>query len=165
MISESTMKWIAVQVTLVIFFSLIAMCLTSIVPSVESATGPKLVKGYVYDDGGSPFSGANVTVNVRDLSNVITATHYYDASDTDGYYDVNFGLAEWEIGYTIEIIAIGGIKSGTNSTIATSYPFQDLNVTLTDIIPEFGGIGSLSLIIPIVAIGAIFLIARRRKLD
>ena len=165
MISKSTMKWISVQVTLVIFFSLIAICLTSLVPSVESAIGPKLIKGYVYDAGSSPFSGANVTVNARDLSNVIKATHYYDASDTDGYYDVNFAPAEWEEGYTFEIIAIGGIQIGTNSTIATSFPFQDVDVHLTDIIPEFGGIGSLSLIIPIGAIGAIFLIARRRKLD
>lgn len=163
--SSRAMKWMVLQVPLVFIITLFLISAPSMVPSVAAPVGPKMVQGYVYDAGLNPYSGANVTINSKNGATTVK-TLYYDSSDTDGYFTVTFANNEWDIGYTIEVIAQGGMESGTNSTtIADAFPYMYVNVTLSGVIPEFGAFGSLSLIIPIIAIGAIFLIASRRKLD
>jgi hypothetical protein len=100
---------------------------------------PKPVSGYVYDTGGLPVQGANVTVKMYN-GVTLTGTQYYTPlSDVDGFYFVTFAPAEWEVGYTISITVTKNLLTGTNTTLATDAPDQWLNATLGIFIPEFSG--------------------------
>lgn len=148
---------------IVIIFILVSA--SALMPAAQATNGPKNVLGYVYDQNGDPIAGANVTVNMRKPDTTIRSTLWYDATDSDGYYSVTFGMgvAEWVEGDTIETIATFGMDSASNTTIATSYPIQYVNVTIAIVIPEFGLFGSFSVLAMSMAMAAALLIARRRK--
>lgn len=137
-------------------------------PHASAGDGPKTVLGYVYDQNGDPIPGANVTINMRRPDNSIRSTLWYDATDSDGFYSVTFfdlGGSPWEIGDTIEVIALYGADSASNTTIATpsnDYPVQYVNVTIAIIIPEFGFFGSFSVLVMSMTVVATFMIARQK---
>ncbi len=116
---------------------------------------PKGVRGYVWDSEGRAVEAADVTVNIKDGATVVATLT--DVTDAVGYYSVTADPADWEVGYTIEVIAEFNSNQESNSTVALSFedaPYQWVNVTFTFEIPEFGGMTGL-----LVAGGAIGAVA------
>ena len=146
----------AVPIGVTIFIA--AMLLIS--GTAEPATGPKQVRGYVYDSLGTPIENANVTVQIR-IGESVRSTLYCDATDETGYYVVDFGPSDWDIGNTIFVNATFGGEYNTNSVIANDFPFQNLDVTLGIVIPEFGSLISLTL--AIFGAASIFIIISRKR--
>jgi hypothetical protein len=126
-----------------------------------SALGPKGVRGYIFDQLGSPISGANVTVKmIHGVSTI--ATEWYDASEIDGIYTVVFDpFLGWVVGDTIEVTASYLSHQSTSSVSADAEPVQYVNVTIAGIVvPEFG---ALSLAMVCGAFVAVFILIGRRR--
>lgn len=121
----------------------------------------KNVRGQIYDQLGTPLSGANVTVKAI-RGGVTQQTLWYDSSETDGFYTVTFGgMDNLQIGDTIEVTASYSGRSSTNSAIADSGPFQTIDVTISGVvIPEFG---ALSVAAVCGAFVAVFILVGRRR--
>ena len=130
--------------------------------SAEPWVGNKIVRGYVYDSTGTPIENAFVTVQIKDGATVkATLT---DTTNETGFYSVTFAPGDGVVGDTIFVNATYDMNYNTNSTIATSsqdQPIQFVNVTLGIVIPEFGSIASLILII--FGAAAIFTVMSRKK--
>lgn len=125
---------------------------------------PTIVTGTVYDFGGVPVIGAEVNVSMYDGETL--RSYDKDTTDSDGEYMVTFGPfvgVPWGVGDEIRIVAESGDYSGTNSTTAQDCPLQYVNVTLSTVIPEFGGLGSLVPIAGILGIFMAFFFARRGR--
>ena len=103
-----------------------------------AATGPKSIRGYVYDSVGTPVQDANITVRSYDSSHVLIKTLWYNFTESDGFYTVTFGNTEWSETGSFETTAVYDIYSNMNSAAATTAPFQNIDVTLGFEIPEFG---------------------------
>jgi len=97
---------------------------------------PKSVWGYVYDRFGSPVIGAHVNVSIW------SGTTYRSGHDTDsiddGFYSWDFSAGEWDKGNTIKVIATLDPDQGTNQTLADESSDQQLDVSFSTIVPEFG---------------------------
>ncbi len=149
-------------VTSVILLVLALLVIMTIYPASDrsnAGTGPKTIRGYVYDFIGNPLSGASVTVLDVTSSKSLT----YDPTEPDGFYTVTFGFSDWNEGDTIQVTASYSGHPDVNSTTADAGPFQYVNVTIESVtIPEFGDF--LHSPITFVSIGmiALFVIVRRR---
>jgi hypothetical protein len=129
--------------------------------STTAATGPKNVRGYVWDSGGTDIPGANVTIR---MLNGVTPVKvlYYDATEPDGLYTVTFGPSDWNTGYTIEVTAVFDGITEINSTVASDSNIQFVNATLEYTIPEFGGgLGTVFTVASFMAV--VIVIASRRR--
>ncbi|HXK37266.1 MAG TPA: hypothetical protein VJ553_06815 [Candidatus Paceibacterota bacterium] len=81
---NSTRTRVAFAFTLTVAIALVAMFVLS--QSVQAASGPKQVRGYVRDVDGRFIDEIPITINIRRASdNTIRAT-LTDTSDVDGYY-------------------------------------------------------------------------------
>ena len=141
----------------------------SLLPA-DSETEPTneitVVRGIVYNSGGLPVVGADVNVSMYDGATL--RSYQSDVSDSSGGYTVTFGpmpgAEPWAIGDTILVFAEEGDYSGTNSTVAVDDVFQDIDVKLNVLIPEFGDLGAL---VPIAGVFGIFMalffVRRERK--
>ena len=123
------------------------------IPPSSAGDFPKLVLGYVWDAAGTPLEDADVTVNIREPDTSIRAT-MTDQTDSGGQYTVTFAPEDWELGDTIETIAVylGNQESNTSDPI-TSEGLQWVNVSYAFEIPEFGS--SAGLMIAGALIGAV----------
>jgi len=132
--------------------------------NTSAATGPKNVRGYVWDSSWNPVPGANVTVKMLNGPTTVK-TMYYDATETNGFYSLSFGPSEWDPGYTIEITATYSTYSVVNSTTAVDIglPYQWLNASLSFVIPEFGDSITVGLTIASFAAMVLVVAARRRR--
>lgn len=130
--------------------------------STSAATGPKYVRGFVWDMGWNPVQGANVTVESVNGA-VVVKTLYVDATDSIGYYSVTFDPSSWDIGYTLRVTARYDIHSVVNSTTAVEWPYQWVNASLSFEIPEFGNSIVAGLTISGFAAMIIVMISRRRR--
>ncbi|MBN1677608.1 MAG: hypothetical protein JW880_03635 [Candidatus Thermoplasmatota archaeon] len=128
----------------------------------SAGSGPKNVRGYVWDSAGIPVPGANATVRMYNGA-VLVDTQYYDATEPDGFYTVTFGFDKWYEDYTIELTATSGIYTDVNSTTAVEgKPYQWVNATLGFLVPEFGqGMMAGLTVASFLAMAAV-LLARRR---
>lgn len=152
----------AFALTIAITFALVAMFLLS--QSVEAATGPKQVRGYVRDVDGRFIDGIPITINIRWASDNTVRATLTDTSDVDGYYSQTFGPSDWDIGDTIEVIATNGGDQESNTTLATVLPMQYCNVTFPYAIPEFGSIIGFVVAGGLIAVVAVaFLFVKRKK--
>jgi hypothetical protein len=133
-------------------FALVASALM-VSNSASAATGPKQVKGYIWDNAGRLVEGADVTINMLAQSDLSIRASYSETTPSDGYYSVSFGMSEWDIGDTIQVIATFNGNQEPNSTAATSTFSQWVNVSFDFEIPEFGGY--LGLLIAGGAIGVV----------
>jgi len=104
-----------------------------------AALGPKIVDGYIRDTGGSPVSGANVTVKVFDGATLRATQYYVPLTGSDGFYTVTFRETQYDVGNTILVTATKGLQTGTNSAAIVDEEPQSIDVTLDVIIPEFSG--------------------------
>ena len=152
----------AYALTLAVTVALVAMFLLS--QSVEAATGPKQVRGYVRDVDGRFIDEIPITINIRRASDNTVRATLTDTSDVGGYYSQTFGPSDWDIGDTIEVIATNGGDQESNTTLATALPMQWCNVTFPYAIPEFGSIvGFLVAGGLIAAVAVVFLVVKKKK--
>lgn len=130
--------------------------------SGSAATGPKQVRGFVWDMHWNPVQGANVTVeSVKGA--VVIKTLYVDATDSNGYYTVSFGPSDWDVGNTLRVTARYDVYSTVNSTGAADSPYQWVNASLSFAIPEFGSGITAGLTIASFAAMAVAVMSRRRR--
>jgi len=149
---------------------LVAIGLNSASDSALAGDGPKIVTGFIYDAGGNPIFGANVTLDVLvGAGPSIRTTMYYEPlSEADGYYSVTVDgfLHPWEIDDTLRVTGTYGVYQASNSTIATdstNHPIQYVNVTISDVmIPEFGGFAGSVAFVSIGLIATVVVLKRRR---
>lgn len=128
-----------------------------------AGSGPKGVRGYVWDSAWNPVPGANVTVRMYDPVGTLMDTQYYDATEPSGFYSVTFGFDKWNDGYTIQVTAGYDVYSAVNSTIAVEgKPYQWVNATLGFVIPELGSGLVLGLTIASFA-ATVFAVGARRR--
>jgi hypothetical protein len=117
------------------------------------------VKGYIYDESFDVVGGADVTVTTKDGETVIAS--YGAVSGVEGYYQVTFGLGEYDFGCTIVVTATDGVLANENTTVAVVDALWNwVNVTLIDEIPEFGG-GAM--VLTVSGIMVIFVVVGRRR--
>lgn len=127
-----------------------------------AGSGPKGVRGYVWDSAFNPVPGANVTVSMYN-GPIWMDTQYYDATEPSGFYSVTFGFDKWNDGYTIQVTASYDVYSAVNSTTAVEgKPYQWVNATLGFVIPELGSGLVLGLTIASFA-ATVFAVAARRR--
>lgn len=159
---SGTRARVASAFTLTVAIALVAMFLLS--QSVEAATGPKQVRGYVRDVDGRFIDEIPITINIRRASDNTVRATLTDTSGVDGYYSQTFGPTDWDIGDTIEVIATNGGDQESNTTLATVLPMQWCNVTFPYAIPEFGSIvGFLVAGGLIAAVAVVFLVVKKKK--
>ncbi|HEX7391982.1 MAG TPA: hypothetical protein VF374_03420 [Thermoplasmata archaeon] len=162
---SGTRARVAFAFTLTIAIALVAMFVLS--QSVQAASGPKQVRGYVRDVDGLLINDIPITINIRRASdNTVraTLTDTSGALGEDGYFSQTFVYSDWDIGDTIEVIATHGANQESNSTVATVWPYQWCNVTFPYAIPEFGSIvGFLIAGGLIAAVAVVFLVVKKKK--
>lgn len=129
----------------------------------EAALFPVNVRGYVEDLAHNKIQGANVTVEMVNTASVVTATRWYDSTLSSGLYTVSFEGGYWDPGYTIRVTARYGSDTGQSSATATSDPAQWVNVTLSIVIPEFGGLLGLSMSFVTIGMMAMFVVGYRSR--
>jgi hypothetical protein len=139
-----------------------ALAMFTLVASDDASAGDglKIVRGYVWDKVGRTVEGADVTVNIRWASDDTIRSTLTEATNSDGFYSVSFGMSDWDIGDRIQTIATYNSIQDDNSTIATNsniWPIQFLNVTFAFEIPQFGS--TLGLVIAGGAVGAVAVVS------
>jgi len=120
----------------ILSISIIALIVVS--SNASAASGPKVVRGYVWDSVGRTVEDADVTVNIRYAAGDAVRSTLSDTTDSSGFYSVTFGPSDWDIGDRIEVIATYNAAQESNSTTAIDSPLQYVNVTYSFEIPEFG---------------------------
>lgn len=151
--------------------TLITLVVLSVLTSVAvfgsdnttAATGPKSIRGYVYDSGGTPVQDANITVRSYTSAHVMIKTLWYNFTESDGFYTVTFGNTEWAEDGSFETTAVYEIYWNMNSSSATAAPFQNIDVTLGFEIPEFGAGFTATLTVASFMALVIVLMSRRRS--
>ena len=122
---------------------------------------PKLVFGFVYDPVLDPLAGADVVVMMKDGETVVSTR--YAQTDSSGGYDVSFAWLEWDLGYTIEVVATHGGDEAFQTSLADVAPSQEVDVMFEYEIPQFGSIlGFLAAGLFVGLLGA-FLLVRGKK--
>lgn len=126
-----------------------------------AGTGPKIVRGYVWDSVGNPVEGANVTVDIMNGPSVRSTLN--DTSNATGLYSVTFDPSDWYEDDGIEISAELGIYVGTNSTTANAAAAQWVNATMGFVIPEFDSLFGVVLLTGGMFVAAATLARRSRS--
>ena len=141
---------------------LFAVSLLSIAtPHAVSAADPfpLAIFGYVTDSLGDPVVGALVVIKNNDTGFSLDPIITID----DGFYQGNIPEMNWTIGDIISVEATYGGSNGMNETVAAyieGIPLIEINVTISEAIPEFGttlGASIAAMIagaVAIVAVGA-----------
>jgi len=136
----------------------LAMCVVLVavllsVPKTTSAAGThdKVVNGYVEDNAGNPYPGVTVSVTID--GNVKS-----ELTNSAGYYDLQFLLAEWTVGSTIFVVAQyqSGAPQTTNVAADDSFTQTMTTLIFPYEIPEMGS--SLGLIAAGILVGAVAIV-------
>jgi len=147
-------------------FSVLSILAVALLGSMSAMaqTGPKAVRGYVYDNAGKVLEGANVTVEIINKTTHTVTDTQRDTTGSDGYYMVTF-FGTWEIGDTIRAKATyGSVESQVNETIiATESPYEDLDIHFTTAIPQFGSVLGFGVAAGLVCAVGLAFVSRRRK--
>lgn len=101
-----------------------------------AADQPIFVQGTIYDSAGNKIPDIPVTINMKDGATIVTTKTA--TSDANGEYGRLFLSAEWEIGYTVQVIATGPAGQAVNSTAAPDLAQVTVDVHFNYEIPEFG---------------------------
>lgn len=129
-------------------------------------SGPLVVDGNVSSSTGSPVSGANVVVTVKNGSTVIIILP--TTSDSNGFYTVTVDHGFWGVGYTILVEAAKGSDVGQNSTEITDPDAFGMTVDVklgTTGIPELGGPAMTALTVSAIGMMVVFFARRSRSLS
>ena len=140
-----------------VFAALVFVSLMSM--SGPAAAGPLnlTVYGWVYDSGGLPIEGADIVVEVR------AGTFPSEASttDSDGFYQVEFDLADWNVGDTVRTTATYNAQQEYDEAIADAGSTVGIDIHFTFEIPEFGSFPGV--VIATVLVGSVALMSIRRR--
>jgi hypothetical protein len=100
----------------------------------------KIIQGQVYDSLGQPVVGANVTVTITYASG--TRGTHWNITGSSGYYTVTFPVEDnVAIGDTINVTAsYESLQRTEMGTVDSPAPFQTIDVSFLEAIPEFGGL-------------------------
>ena len=94
-------------------------------PPVAAGPANLTVYGYVYDNGAQPLEGAGVVVEV--LAGTFPSESA--TTDVDGFYMVEFDLADWEIGDTVRTTVIYGSYQEFEEAPAEADTVMQIDVT------------------------------------
>ena len=140
-----------------LMFVAFALVLT---PSQVSAAedAPLTVYGYVTDAGGAPVEGAGILVENLDQ----TVSAQSTTTDEDGFYTVDFPMADWTEGDLIRTTATFGTpESAQDYAPSGIVAILQIDVQFSFAIPEFGS--AIGVLIASVVIGAIAVYKVRKK--
>jgi len=132
-----------------------------VVPRLSSAASFELtVYGYVRDSVGTLVQ--NAQVDILDQNTAYTKTVF---TDEDGQYYWNIPAANWNEGDTIKVHAsYGGATGDSQGTAHDVLPWTiQLDVTLSEAIPEFGSAVGVLVAVFLVGIVAIVGLGTKRK--
>lgn len=127
------------------------------VPMTSSADGPNplTVQGHIYDSVGRTVEDAEVTVTMYDGATPMSSDS--EPSDEDGYYALTFLPEDWEVGYTILVVAVYEGSPEDATAVAPNANFIEIDVEFTFEIPEFGA--EWGLLVAGLAVGAVAVVA------
>ena len=129
--------------------------------SADDPSGTMTVAGYIYDGSSDVVADADVTVTTKDGETVMAS--FDTTSGPEGYYQITFGLGEYDFGCTIEVLATDGVNPTMNTSVAAVDAYWNwVDVTLSTGIPEFG-ISGLSTVVAVSGIIAVFIVVGRRR--
>ena len=129
-------------------------------PSQVSASeiAPLSVLGYVTDSGGIPVEGADILVENLDQ----TVSDQSTTTDEDGFYTVDFPMADWTEGDLIRTTATFGTpESAQDNAPSGMIAMMQIDVQFSFAIPEFGS--AIGVLVASVVIGAIAVYKVRKK--
>ena len=132
-----------------------------LVPKLSSAGSFELtVYGYVRDSGNNLVENAEVVIT--NLDTAYTHTMY---TDEDGQYFWNIPTDEWFDGDTIHVFVTYASSTGENQGDAVdSSPWGiQLDVTLSNAIPEFGSTLGVLVAISMLGMVAIVVLGTKRR--
>ena len=132
-----------------------------VVPRSASAASFELtVYGFVRDSGGTPVN--NAQVDILDQNTGYTKTVF---TDVNGQYVWNIPTANWNDGDTIKVHATYGEYFGDNQGIAQDVSpwWIRLDVTLSEVIPEFGSALGAFVAVFLVGIVAVVGVGTKRR--
>ena len=138
--------------------ALIALVSLSLFSAPAAAGSADLtVHGYITDSNGDPVEGADVLVEV------LAGTHPQLSFTTlsDGHYQVDFDLSQWQVGDTVQTTATYGGNPESNTGVADASTVLQIDVQFTLAIPEFGSLTGVLVTMGI--IGVIATVSMRRK--
>jgi len=104
--------------------------------SAADAPNPIAVQGTIYDSEDNKIPDIPVTVNMKDGATIVTTKS--DTTGSLGEYGVLFQVTEWEVGYTIEVIATGPAGQESVTEDAPAAIQITIDVQFAYEIPEFG---------------------------
>jgi len=141
---------------------LLALAVLMVPAKTEAATHTKDVRGYAYDHAYRKIPDAQISVTIQNPGNPVTKS---EPTDANGYYNIQFDDAEWDIGVTISVIAtFHSQQSDPNTTACTNAFFQYVNATAFEFeIPQFGSTVGLLLTAGIIGVVAITVLFWKRK--
>lgn len=127
---------------------------------VPTAAGPAnlTVIGYVYDNAGTPLEGADILVEVRAGSFPTRSA----TTDEDGFYLVDFDLADWQIGDTVRTTATYNTVEEFEEGVADGSTVVNLDIHFAFEIPEFGSLLGVLAATMLMGTIAVFSVRRRK---
>jgi hypothetical protein len=146
-------------------FSVLSILAVALLGSMSAVAGlgPKVVRGYVYDNEGNKLGGATVTVEIIDKTTLLVRDTQTDTTP-DGYYMVTFQPDKWDIGDTIRAKATyGSVQSEPIEAIATADEYQSLDIHFATAIPQFASILGFGVAAVLVCAVGLAFVSRRRK--
>lgn len=151
----------AFAVGAVLLFALSLLTVAAPKQAAAAEPVPLIVYGYVRDTLGQIVVGASVTI-----TDVTTGDSFGPfITDEFGQYQYSIPEVNWTTGDTIRADATYGATSGFSEDTApiTDFPMMELDVTLSNVIPEFGSVIGASVAAIFAGAVAIVVIGRPRK--
>jgi hypothetical protein len=142
-------------------FAAVAMVLSS---GLVSAAGPKVIRGYTWDNAARPLEGTDVVIEVWTPLSVLRHTESTTTDET-GFYSFTMSSfdGDWSDGDTFKIIATYSGNQRTESLLDDGSALQWINVTFPFEIPQFGSLLGFSVAAGGIGLVAMVFVARRKK--
>jgi len=140
------------------FLACLLLATLASIPS-PAAAGPSnlTVYGWVYDSAGNPLEGADILVQVMAGSNPTEP----GTTNSEGYYQVEFDLADWQIGDTVRTTATYNTIEDYEEAVATSSTMVNIDIHFAFEIPEFGSLPGV--LVATLMVGAVAVFAVRKR--
>ena len=154
-------RHIAVVLTTMVFaLTFVALMVPD---ATQAGTGPKIVRGYIWDSASNLIEGAEVTVSILAQSDLSVRATYSETTGADGEYYLSFDPDDWFIGDTIQTVATYNAVQETESTAATVDGVQWVNIQFEFEIPEFGSYLGLLIAGGAIGIVGIAVVSTKRR--
>ncbi len=159
-------RFVKVASAFAVFMVGLLIVMVSVPESASAAEpGPLYVSGNVWDSNGDPVIGASCTITdvTTDLSYGPVLSVYVDAEHAQ--YEIFIDQDDWTTGDSFRVDVTYGATTGFNEGVAPDhgFPFLQLDVTLSDAIPEFGTTLGASIAACLIGAVAIVAVGRPKK--